>query len=316
MNILIDPLLFLQYLREINGGLFNTFFTSCSFYGETVSSIALIAIFYWCIDKKMGEYLAISSCFSNIFMVFLKNLVSLYRPWVLDSRVKPVKESLAMAGGYSFPSGHSSNAANFFGGLALRGKYSKAAIILCIVSLFLIVFSRLYLGVHSILDVSGGVILAIVVLIIMNKVFDKLEENPNLDIIISVVGLIFLVIATVVSLTKSYPIDYDSTGKIIVDPIKNIIGSFYIYGLVTSILISWPIERRFINFSDEGTTESKIIRGVCGLIGIGLISYVITPIIGIVTYIQNFAGSFILGLFIMLIYPAIIKYFQNRATST
>ena len=47
MNILIDPLLFLQHLREMSGGLFDTFFTSCSFYAETVSFIALIAIFYW-----------------------------------------------------------------------------------------------------------------------------------------------------------------------------------------------------------------------------------------------------------------------------
>ncbi len=143
-------------------------------------------------------------------------------------KLKPVKEALPHAGGYSFPSGHSSDAANLFGGLALRGKYSKAAIILCIVCLLLIVFSRLYLGVHSILDVIGGVILAIVVLIIMNKVFDKLEENPNLDIIISVVGLILLAIVTVITLTKSYPIDYDSAGKIIVEPIKNLLISFKI----------------------------------------------------------------------------------------
>ena len=92
----------------------------------------------------------------------------------------------------------------------------------------------------------------------MNQVFDKLEENPNLDIIISVVGLILLAIVTVITLTKSYPIDYDSAGKIIVEPIKNLLISFKIYGLVTSLLISWPIERRFINFSHEGTTETKI----------------------------------------------------------
>lgn len=62
MNILIDPLLFLQHLREMSGGLFDTFFTSCSFYGESVSTIALIAIFYCCIDKKNGRI------FSNILL--------------------------------------------------------------------------------------------------------------------------------------------------------------------------------------------------------------------------------------------------------
>ncbi len=32
MNILIDPLLFIQELKEATGGIFNHFFLSCSFY--------------------------------------------------------------------------------------------------------------------------------------------------------------------------------------------------------------------------------------------------------------------------------------------
>ena len=315
MNILIDHLLYFKHLLDISGGLFDTFFTSCSFYAETVSFIALIAIFYWCINKKMGEYLIISFCFSNIIMVFFKNLTCIYRPWILDSRVKPVKDAIPGATGYSFPSGHSANATTLFGGLALRGKISKAAIILCIVCIILIVFSRLYCEVHSIVDVSGGILLSIITLIIMNKIFNKLEENPNLDIIISVIGLILMGLLMVFTVTKSYPMDYNAAGKLIVNPETMIPGSFGIYGIITSLLISWPIERHFINFSHEGTTEAKIIRYICGLIGIGIISQIIIPVIGFETMGQNFAGTFILGLFVMLIYPAIIKYFQNRSKS-
>ena len=315
MNIFVDPLLFLQFLRELCNGIFNNFFLSCSFYGETVSAIAIMAVFYWCIDKKLGEFLLISFCGTNIVAAFLKNLACIYRPWILDSRIHPVEAALPAAKGYSFPSGHTANATTTFGGILIRAKYSKTLKILLVVCIILIAFSRLYLGVHSVLDVGFGLLFSVIVLIIFNKLFDKLDENPNLDIIISVVGFIIMLLMVIFFLTKSYPMDYDAAGKLIVDPAIINLSTFYCIGPISGLLISWPIERRFIKFSHEGTTDEKILRFLGGLIGIGLIATVIMPLIGSETYIQNFAGTFILGLFVMLIYPAIIKFFQNRKKS-
>ena len=178
--------------------------------------------------------------------------------------------------------------------------------------MILVLFSRLYLTVHSILDVFGAFIYTIIILLIFSKLFDKLDEKPNLDIIISVVGLILAVLVTIYTLTKGYPMDYDSAGKLIVDPATLTLGCFYNMGIISALFISWPIERRFIKFSDEGTTEIKIVRFLCGFIGIGIIATVIIPLIGTDTPLGNFIGMFILGLFVMLIYPAIIKFFQNR----
>lgn len=316
MNIFIDPLLFLQFLRQSVGGIFDSFFVSCSFYGETVSVIVLMALFYWCLDKKLGEYLFITFCASNLLTSLLKNIACIYRPWILDSRIQPVKEALPGATGYSFPSGHSSNVTNLFGGIIIKGKYSKALKIIFAICMLLVIFSRLYLCVHSILDVFSAFIYTIIILLIFSKIFDKLDEKANLDIIISVVGLILTVLATVYILTKGYPMDYDSAGKLIVDPAVMTLGAFYNGGLISAILISWPIERRLIKFSDEGTTEIKIIRFLCGFIGIGFIATVIIPLIGNTTPLTNFLGMFILGLFVMLIYPAMIKFFQKRKILT
>lgn len=312
MNIFIDPLLFLQFIRQAIGGIFDSFFVSCSYYGETISVIVLMALFYWCLDKKLGEYLFISFCGSNIVTSFLKNFACIYRPWILDSSVDPVKEALPGATGYSFPSGHSSNITNLFGGLIIKGKYSKALNVIFACCIVIVLFSRLYLCVHSVLDVFGAFIYTIIILLIFSKLFDKLDEKPNLDIIISVVGLIIIILVTVYIFTKGYPMDYDSAGKLIVDPAVMTLSSFYNTGLISAILISWPIERRFIKFSDEGTTEIKIIRFLCGFIGIGFISTVIIPLIGNSTALTNFLGMFIEGLFVMLIYPAVIKFFQKR----
>ena len=106
---------------------------------------------------------------------FAKVTACVYRPWIMDSRVHPVKEAIAGATGYSFPSGHATSATFLFLGPVLRGKFSKALNIGLICCFILVAFSRNYVGVHSILDVIFAFIFTFIVLIIISKLFDKLE---------------------------------------------------------------------------------------------------------------------------------------------
>ena len=215
------------------------------------------------------------------------------------------------ATGYSFPSGHVTDVTVLFGGPVLRGKLPKIlniALILCIV---LVGFSRNYLGVHSVLDVIFGFIFTLIVLLIFSKLFDKLEEKPNLDVIISCVGIVISILIMIYALTKSYPLDYDATGKLIVDPAKLIVDTFQFAGLAIGTFICWPVERRLINFSTDGTLESKTARFIFGFIALLFIQTVIMPLFGH-TQIGGFIQYFIMITFVMLIYPAVIKFFQNR----
>lgn len=131
----------------------------------------------------------------------------MYRPWILDSRIHPVKGAIETATGYSFPSGHTTDATTVFGGAILRGKLSKSLNIVLGLCIVLIGFSRNYLGVHSVLDVIFGFLFTLIVLLIFSKLFDKLEEKPNLDIVISCVGILISILVAIYALTKSYPID-------------------------------------------------------------------------------------------------------------
>ncbi|WP_295723286.1 phosphatase PAP2 family protein [uncultured Methanobrevibacter sp.] len=243
---------------------------------------------------------------------FLKVFACVYRPWILDSRVHPVKEAITTATGYSFPSGHTTSATTFFAGTVLRGRLSKGLNIVLIICLLLVGFSRNYLGVHSILDVIFAIIFTLMVLFVFSKLFDKLETNPNLDIIISVVGIIISILVVIYSLTKSYPLDYDAAGKLIVDPAILTIDTFKSAGFAVGIFFSWPIERRFIKFLTDGTVETKVLRFICGFIALEFIINVILPIIG-ETPIGGFLQYFLIMVFVMLIYPIIFKFFENRA---
>ncbi len=224
----------------------------------------------------------------------------------------PVKEAITTATGYSFPSGHTTNATTFFAGTVLRGKLSKGLSIVLIICLLLVGFSRNYLGVHSILDVIFAIIFTLIVLLVFSKLFDKLENNPNLDILISVVGIIISILVVIYSLTKSYPLDYDAAGKLIVDPAILTIDTFKYAGFAVGIFFSWPIERRFIKFLTDGTVETKVLRFISGFIGLEFIINVILPLIG-ETPIGGFIQYFLIMVFVMLIYPIIFKFFENRA---
>ena len=276
--------------------------------------IFLISAIYWCLDKKLGEYILISASFADLVNGLLKVTACIYRPWILDSRVHPVEDAIAGATGYSFPSGHTTTATTVFGGTVLRGKFPKALNIALIICLVLVGFSRNYLGVHSILDVIFGFIFTLIVLLIISKLFDMLEEKPNLDIVISCIGIVLSILIVIYALTKSYPMDYDAAGRLIVDPAVLTIDTFKNAGLAIGTLMWWPIERRFIKFVTDGTVETKVTRFIFGYIALTLIITAIMPLLGN-TPLGGFLQNFVLMTFVILIYPAIIKFFQNRKNS-
>ena len=273
--------------------------------------IAIISMIYWCLDKKLGEYLLVSLASATLVNGFAKVAACIYRPWILDSRITPVKEAIADATGYSFPSGHTTKATTLFGGAVIRGKFSKALNITLIVCLILVAFSRNYVGVHSILDVIFAIISTFIVLLLISKLFDRLEEKPNLDIIISCAGILIAILIIIFTLTKSYPMDYDSAGRLIVDPAIMAIDTFEYAGLAVGVFLTWPIERRFVKFSIEGSVESKVLRYIWGFIGLELMMNVILPLFG-ESFFEGFLKYALLMAFVVLIYPAIIKFFQNR----
>lgn len=105
--------------------------------------------------------------------------------------------------------------------------------------------------------------------------------------------------------------DYDSAGKLLVDPAILMLDTFRNAGLAIATFISWPIERRFINFSTDGSLETKALRFICGFVALEFIVTTIMPLFGN-TPIEAFLQFFVVVIFVMLIYPAIIKFFQNR----
>ena len=141
-----EYLLFLQNLRAEAPNFINSLLLFISEFAAGSLPVVIIVVFYWCIDKRTGQRMGL--CFAGATMVtqLIKNIACVYRPWKQDARLQIAPEAAATATGYSFPSGHATLAASFYGNIAAYlKKYSKWWILPCVL-LTLLTKSMLFGG--------------------------------------------------------------------------------------------------------------------------------------------------------------------------
>ena len=145
-----EYLLFLQNLRAEAPNFINSLLLFISEFAAGSLPVVIIVVFYWCIDKRTGQRMGL--CFAGATMVtqLIKNIACVYRPWKQDARLQIAPEAAATATGYSFPSGHATLAASFYGNIAAYlKKYSKWWILPCVLLTLLTAFARNWLGAHT-----------------------------------------------------------------------------------------------------------------------------------------------------------------------
>ena len=264
----INYLLALQNLRDATGGVLNGFMEFITKLGETSIVVFFIGLVYWGVNKKEGIFLMFSLYTNRIINGFIKITACVYRPWIRDARITPVPEAQADATGYSFPSGHTANAASVWGGLAIKRKgisLPKWFSVVMIILVLLIAFSRNYLGVHTPQDVVVALVIGAAVLFLMTKLMPIIDEHPNMDIWVMLGGIALCALLILYAAVKSYPTDYAADGSVIVEGSKMAVDSFKNAGMGIGFFIGWFIERRFINFSNDNNTEN-IVRLIFGVL--------------------------------------------------
>lgn len=143
---------FLRLLEGIRNPVLDSFFQWITYFGQEICILAVICLFYWCLDKKFAYRLGFIYFSAGLCIQTLKITFRIPRPWILDPEFHPVASAVPAATGYSFPSGHTQGGTCLFVPLALRSRkfWQKC---LCILMFLAIGFSRMYLGVHTPKDV-------------------------------------------------------------------------------------------------------------------------------------------------------------------
>lgn len=132
--------------------------------GSEQGYVMLLVLAFVVIDARFGRSLAIVFLAGMYLNAVLKLAFSTQRPFQIDPTVARSTAAIETAPGSGFPSGHAQGAMTFWGTAAtfIRRRWFAlvAAVIVALVSV-----SRLYLGVHLPIDVVGGLVIGMLVIV-------------------------------------------------------------------------------------------------------------------------------------------------------
>ena len=232
----MEILLHLQQFRNGTGAIFADFLSKMTYLADSKTALLIMAVIYWGISRKFGTFLLMGWNANRLVNGFLKITVCAYRPWIRDPRIVPFGKSIGTATGYSFPSGHSTNAASLYGGGMMWKKFPGILRVLFGFLVVLVPFSRLYLGVHMPQDVLFGTGIGLLVMWLTLKMTELLENHPEKDWIVPVIGITLALALGVYAASKPYPADYDANGILLADGAEMAYDTFKCVGWVSAYL--------------------------------------------------------------------------------
>ena len=255
--------------------------------------VLLIAFLFWFMNRKDAEFFMFTYGLSLLVSYFVKDLVKQPRPWDLDPSIEPDPYSKAHAENKSLPSGHTTAALASFRLLAVIYKNPIVRIV-CIILTLIIPFSRMYLGVHTPLDLIVSVVIVIVLAYLNNKILPWSHENEKRRFYTLLGYLAVIVILTI------------GTGLISNGHIySNKMGGFCL-GMVIGLIL----EEHFVKYkTPELPLERKAILSIPGLVVIGILFF--APFM-LMKSDGVFLGGFLSMMFVTLIYPWILKRYVIR----
>lgn len=228
------------------GGNFGTMLAAfLTEFGEELVLVLIIGFLYWSYDKKVGKFVGINVAVGTVANPLVKNVFLRRRPYFDHDSIqclKPVDADADVfdiaAQGYSFPSGHSQNAAIAYPSIAIKIKHNWVRIVAILLPI-LVGVSRFFLGVHYPTDVLAGWALGILLVVVMTILQTKIKHQGYLYIALTVLGALGFLYCTS--------------------------NDFYTgYGLMTGFFLGFTIEEKVVRFENTRNVIRAILRVLCG----------------------------------------------------
>ena len=223
--------------------------------GEAVMLVVLLVIMF-CYNKEAGKRCGLTIVAGSMWFPMIKNIALRARPYMVHENVKALTIVEADANpmdivqqGYSFPSGHSTNAVTMYGSLAREVK-KKWMWIAAIVIPLLIGLSRFVVGVHYPTDVLAGWAVGLAAIgfgALLNKKVKKEWVRHLILLAVTLPGVFWCT-------SRDY---------------------FTSLGLMVGMVAVFPYEKKYINFSDTRNPWAMILR----VAGAGAIYFLLNAVL-------------------------------------
>ena len=255
---------FLYFLEGLRNPILDFLFSVITLCGEETVFMAVGMILFWCVDKYQGYYLLSVGFIGTVTNQFLKMVCRVPRPWVKDPSFTIVESAREAATGYSFPSGHTQTSVGLFGGLALENRNKilrTVAIILCV----LVPLSRMYLGVHTPLDVLVSTGIALLLIFALSPLFKRAAKSPKVmyAILLSMTGLMVAYLCFICFFRFPESVYLPENVGNLVSAQKN---GFTLMGCILGLLVVYTVDLKWMKFDTRATLWGQLIKAAGGLL--------------------------------------------------
>ena len=236
---------FLYALESIRNPVCDAIMSVVTQLGGEMVYMAVAIVAFWCVSKGLGYYILTVGFAGTVLNQFLKITCRIPRPWVQDPDFTIVESAREAATGYSFPSGHTQNAFASFGCL---GMWSRRTLwrAVCAVVILLIAFSRMYLGVHTPLDVGVSLVSGLALTLALWPLFRDIESHPGR--MYAAIGAMLALTLAYLLYVELYPFPADTDAENLASALEN---GYKLLGAGAAMLLSYALDRKYIHFETK-----------------------------------------------------------------
>ena len=247
---------FLYFLEKIRVPGLNEFMLGITYFGDEIAFLVAALILFWCVDKRTGYYIMAVGFVGTLLNQFMKLWFRIPRPWVLDENFTILEQAREAATGYSFPSGHTQNAVGTFGGIAYTTK-KKWVRIACLAVAVLVPISRMYIGVHTPLDVLVAAAMAVVLVLVLRP----LVLGKDSKYIPYILGIMTVLAVAFTCFVELYPFPADIDPHNMASGQKN---AYTLLGCMIGMLIVYGVDEKWLHFPVKAVWWAQILKVILG----------------------------------------------------
>lgn len=302
---------FLELLATLRTPLLDKIFLAVTSLGGEMVFIAVAVIVFWCVSKKNGYFLLSVGFVGMVVNQFLKISFRILRPWDLNPNFEAVSAAVPDAGGFSFPSGHTQNSVGTFGSVFSfsKNKWIRA---LCLLLCIVVPFSRMYLGVHTPLDVFFSFFFAILLIIVIKPIFEFCyKETGTMYLFLGFMSVLAILFIVYVQFIFDPQVLDEGQMHNYISALKN---AYLIFGALVGVLIALPIERYLVKFNEGGKWYTQVFKSAIGIaLTLGLLEGLKLPLNALLPE-NTIARALRYGLvviFVIAVYPISFKWFKK-----